>query len=106
MKSRFTGFSNKKYTGLALGLLLFLFIILFTDLEPGKPEITRTFAIAVLMAVWWVTESIPLSVTALLPVVLFPLLGVLDGKDISKAYFNHIIFIFIFDDIILFGSRP
>ena len=95
MKSRFTGFSNKKYTGLAVGFLLFLFILLFTDLEPGKPEITRTCAIAVLMAVWWVTESIPLSVTALLPVVLFPLLGVLDGKDISKAYFNHIIFIFI-----------
>jgi sodium-dependent dicarboxylate transporter 2/3/5 len=95
MNSRFTGFSNRKYTGLIIGFLLFLFIILFTELEPGKPEITRTCAIAVLMATWWVTEAIPLSVTALLPVVLFPLLGVLDGKDISTAYFNHIIFIFI-----------
>lgn len=95
MKNRFTGFSNKKYTGLVIGFLLFLFILLFTDLEPGKPEITSTCAIAVLMAVWWVTESIPLSITALLPVILFPLLGILDGKEISKAYFNHIIFIFI-----------
>ena len=95
MNSRFTGFSNKKYIGLTIGFLLFFFILLFTDLEPGKPEITRACAIAVLMAVWWVTEAIPLSVTALLPVVLFPLLGVLDGKEISKAYFNHIIFIFI-----------
>ena len=95
MKSRFTGFSNKKLTGLTFGFLLFLFILFFTDLEPGKPEITKTCAIAALMAVWWVTESIPLSVTALLPVVLFPLLGILDGKEISKAYFNHIIFIFI-----------
>ncbi len=95
MKNRFAGFSNKKYTGLIIGFLLFLFILLFTDLEPGKPEITSTCAIAVLMAVWWVTESIPLSITALLPVILFPLLGVLDGKEISRAYFNHIIFIFI-----------
>ncbi len=95
MKNRFWYFSDKKLTGLTVGLLLFIFILFFADLEPGKPEITRTCAIAALMAVWWVTESIPLSVTALLPVVLFPLLGILDGKEISGAYFNHIIFIFI-----------
>ncbi len=86
---------HKKNIGLILGFLLFLFILLFTDLEPGKPAITRTFAVAGLMAVWWITEALPLSVTALLPVILFPLLGVLDGKEVSEAYFNHIIFIFI-----------
>ena len=85
----------KRNIGLVLGLLSFLFILLFIKLEPGKPVITRAFAIAVLMAVWWTTEAIPLSITALLPVVLFPLLGVLDGKEVSEAYFNHIIFIFI-----------
>lgn len=86
---------HKKNIGLVLGFILFLFILLFTELEPGNPLITRTFAVAVLMAVWWITEALPLSVTALLPVVLFPLLGVLDGKDVSEAYFNHIIFLFI-----------
>ncbi len=75
--------------------LISLIIILFFDLEPGNPEITRCFAIAILMAIWWVTEAIPLAATAMLPVALFPLLGVADGKTISAMYFNHLIFLFI-----------
>jgi sodium-dependent dicarboxylate transporter 2/3/5 len=47
------------------------------------------------MAVWWVSEAIPIGITALIPVVLFPALGVLNGKAISSAYFNHVIFLFI-----------
>ena len=86
---------SSKYVGLFLGILFFLFILLFTDLKPGHPEVTRTFAITMLMATWWVTEAIPLSVTALIPLVLFPMLGILNGKEVSSTYFNHIIFIFI-----------
>lgn len=70
-------------------------IILFTDLEPGNRNVTYTFAIAMLMAVWWITEAVPLAITALIPVVLFPLFGVLDGKTVSALYFNHVIFLFI-----------
>jgi sodium-dependent dicarboxylate transporter 2/3/5 len=84
-----------KFIGLFLGIIIFLFILLFTDLKPGHPEVTRTLAVALLMATWWVTEAIPLAVTALLPLILFPMLGILDGKDTSTAYINHIIFIFI-----------
>jgi sodium-dependent dicarboxylate transporter 2/3/5 len=47
------------------------------------------------MAIWWVSEAIPLAVTALVPLVLFPALGILDGREVSEAYINHIIFIFI-----------
>jgi solute carrier family 13 (sodium-dependent dicarboxylate transporter), member 2/3/5 len=86
---------NAKSIGFWLGLLLFFSIWLLSDLEPGKPEITATMAIAVLMAVWWVSEAIPIGITALIPVVLFPALGVLNGKAISSAYFNHVIFLFI-----------
>jgi sodium-dependent dicarboxylate transporter 2/3/5 len=75
--------------------LLFIYIVVFVDLEPGKPQITYTFAIALLMAVWWVTEVVPLAITALLPIVLFPLFGVMDGKTVSSTYFNHVIFLFI-----------
>ncbi len=52
-------------------------------------------AIAVLMAIWWMTEAVPIAITALLPVVLFPLFGIMDGKAVSSTYFNHIIFLFI-----------
>ncbi len=65
------------------------------DLEPGKPAVTYTLGIAVLMAIWWITEVVPLAITALLPVVLFPLFGVMNGKDVSSTYFNHVIFLFI-----------
>src|SRR5690554_2699627 len=81
--------------GLVIGLFVFCSILIFVDLEPGKPVITRTFAVAMLMAIWWVTEVIPLSVTALIPIVAFPLLGIIDGKTVSEAYINHIIFLFI-----------
>jgi sodium-dependent dicarboxylate transporter 2/3/5 len=86
---------QRKYIGFFLGIAGFLAILLFTDLEPGKPEVSATLAVAVLMAVWWISETIPLAVTALVPLVLFPALGVLDGKEVSETYINHIIFIFI-----------
>jgi sodium-dependent dicarboxylate transporter 2/3/5 len=43
-----------------------LVVILFLDLEPGKPIVTRMAAVAVLMAVWWITDAIPLFATSLL----------------------------------------
>jgi sodium-dependent dicarboxylate transporter 2/3/5 len=51
--------------------------------------------VAILMAIWWMTEIIPLAVTALLPVALFPILGIMNGKAVASTYFNHIIFLFI-----------
>ncbi len=81
--------------GLYTGPLLALFLILFADLSPGHPAVTRTAAIALWMATWWMTEALPLAVTALLPFVLFPLLGIMNGKLVAPQYFNHIIFLFI-----------
>jgi len=88
-------YMQKKFIGFFLGIAAFLAILLFTDLEPGKPEVTATLAVAALMATWWVSETIPLAVTALVPMVLFPALGVLDGKAVSEVYLNHIIFVFV-----------
>ncbi|MCD4792212.1 MAG: SLC13 family permease [Bacteroidales bacterium] len=84
-----------KKIGLILGALSAILILILADLDPQKPEVTATLAVAVLMAVWWVTEAVPIAVTALLPVALFPLFGVMDGKDVSSVYFNHVIFLFI-----------
>ncbi|HCR17697.1 MAG TPA: sodium:dicarboxylate symporter [Candidatus Latescibacteria bacterium] len=81
--------------GLVLGPFIFFLVLLGFDLEPGHPEVTRTAAVALLMAVWWMTEAIPLAATALIPVVLFPALGIMDGRTVAPIYFNHIIFLFI-----------
>lgn len=86
---------QKKYIGFFLGIGAFLALWIFADLEPGKPGVTATLAVAALMATWWVSECIPLAITALVPLVLFPALGVLDGKAVSEVYMNHIIFVFI-----------
>jgi sodium-dependent dicarboxylate transporter 2/3/5 len=75
--------------------LISISIILFGNIAPDNPGVAGTLAVALLMAVWWITEIIPLAVTSLLPVALFPLLGIMDGKDVSATYFNHVIFLFI-----------
>ncbi|MFC1528204.1 SLC13 family permease [Candidatus Neomarinimicrobiota bacterium] len=85
-------------------LFAFLFYILF-DLDPQKPLITITAAIAIWMALWWVTEAVPLAVTALLPIVLYPTLGVMNGKDVAPIYFNHIIFLFIGGFLVALAMR-
>nr|NIP82090.1 anion transporter [Gemmatimonadota bacterium]NIQ57742.1 anion transporter [Gemmatimonadota bacterium]NIU77903.1 anion transporter [Gammaproteobacteria bacterium]NIX47004.1 anion transporter [Gemmatimonadota bacterium]NIY11367.1 anion transporter [Gemmatimonadota bacterium] len=55
----------------------------------------RTAAVGLLMAVWWVTEAIPIPATALLPLVLFPLLEIAPVRDAAGPYANPIIFLFM-----------
>jgi len=52
-------------------------------------------SVAGLMVVWWITEALPLAATALVPLVLFPLLGITSGKDVAAVYMNSTIFLFI-----------
>ena len=81
--------------GLAAGPALCALFIVSFDLEPGAPQVTRTAAVALLMALWWITEAVPLSITSLVPIVLFPLLGIMNGQDVASRYFNDIIFLFL-----------
>ncbi|MGA9234996.1 MAG: hypothetical protein WBV91_09225 [Desulfobacterales bacterium] len=57
-------------------------------------DLTR-MAVAVLMAVWWITDAIPLFATALLPMVLYPLMGILTTKATAPIYINSMIFLFM-----------
>jgi len=81
--------------GFVLGVLAFILILFFLDLDPQNAKVTKVAAVAVLMAIWWITEAIPLAATSLVPLVLFPLLGVLSGSDISASYINSVIFLFV-----------
>lgn len=76
--------------GPAVAALLFA-----ADLEPARPAVGATAAVAAWMAIWWITEAVPLAVTALLPVALLPTLGVMPGNAVASHYFNHVIFLFV-----------
>jgi sodium-dependent dicarboxylate transporter 2/3/5 len=55
----------------------------------------RTAAVGTLMAIWWLTEAIPIPATALIPVALFPILGILDVDKAAAPYANPIIALFL-----------
>jgi sodium-dependent dicarboxylate transporter 2/3/5 len=81
--------------GLLLGPLLFA-LALAAPAPLGVPEPAwRVAAVTLLMATWWVTEAVPLAATALLPLVLFPLLGVLTIDAAAAPYANPVIFLFM-----------
>ena len=88
------GRKTSQKVGLVLGPFLFA-VTLFLNLDPANPTVTRMAAVAVLMATWWITDAIPLSATALLPLVLYPLLGIMKTRDCAPIYVNSTIFLFI-----------
>ncbi|XP_013418475.1 solute carrier family 13 member 5 [Lingula anatina] len=53
-------------------------------------DIGKTGYIALLMAIYWITEAVPMAMTALIPVALVPLLGIMTAKDISQQYWKDI----------------
>lgn len=82
-------------TGLVGGALVFALLLALPGPEGLSVEGWRTAAVATLMAVWWMTEAIPIPATAILPLVLFPTLGVLDAANASAPYANDLIFLFM-----------
>ncbi len=86
---------NKNIIGLILGPLLFLVIMIFVDAEGLSFEAKCILASTTWMAVWWVTECVPISVTALLPIVLFPLTGGMDLATTTAAYGHKLVFLFV-----------
>ncbi len=86
---------NKKSIGLGSGLILFCIILLIPTPEHTRPEALHVLAVAVLMAIWWISEAIPIPATALLPILLFPALGVMDGSQVTQSYAHHLIYLFL-----------
>lgn len=78
--------------GIVFGGLVWLLLGTAAGLEPSARTVA---AVGALMAVWWVTEAIPLSATALLPIVAFPALGVLSVDDAAAPYADPIVFLFM-----------
>lgn len=81
--------------GLVTGGLVFVLLAALPAPEGMGSAAWKTAAVAVLMAIWWMTEALPIPVTALLPIVLLPLLGVSGVREATAPYGNPLIFLFL-----------
>ena len=101
----------RKMVGLVGGVIaaVLLYLVLPADLGVW-PKLTA--ATAVLMAIWWMTEAIPIPATALLPLIIFPLLvpaeesdGGVAVSDVGANYGNDIIFLFMGGFLLALGMQ-
>ena len=73
-----------------------LFLVLYLTPTGALEGPAKTIAaVIVWMAVWWVSGAAPLAITSLLPLVLFPLLGVRPVREVAPNYADHMIFLFL-----------
>ena len=95
----------RRRIGLLAGPLLF-FGMLMLPVPADMPAAAWPMAaIALLMAVWWITEAIPIPATSLLPLVLMPLTGVMPIKDAAAPFANELIFLFLGGFLIALGMQ-
>lgn len=81
--------------GLILGPVFFVLLLLLPVPAGAEPAAMRVAAITVLMATWWITEAIPIPATSLLPIILYPLFGIMDSSQATLAYGNHLVYLFM-----------
>lgn len=91
MKSR----PGREQVGLALGPALFLIVLLVPMGASVPASVQRMMAVTALMATWWISEAIPLAATSLLPLALFPLLGLGTAAESAAPYANHLVYLFL-----------
>jgi sodium-dependent dicarboxylate transporter 2/3/5 len=84
-----------KKKGFIFGLLVFIVMQILPAPDGLSSEGWSVAAIVSLMAIWWATEAIPVAVTALLPLALFPLIGIVSFKEAAIPYANPNIYLFL-----------
>ena len=82
-----------KSAGFVAGIFTF-FLILFFPIEIINPTAQKVIAVAAWMIIWWMTETVSISVTALIPLTVFPLLGIMDVKSVAANYSSPIVYLF------------
>ncbi len=87
--------NNKKSVGFFVGIIASLIVLFLPESDGLAPEAQRAAAIFVLMGIWWATEAVPIAITALIPLVFFPLLGVASIEATAAPYANKNIFLFL-----------
>ena len=84
-----------KKRGFWIGVFLFLAIIMLPSPAGLTESAWLVAAVAMLMVTWWATEAIPIPVTSLLPIALFPILGVTSIETAALPYANKNIYLFL-----------
>ncbi len=84
-----------RHIGFILGPALFGVVALALPTNFISPGASSVLGLAAWMIVWWVTEAVPIPVTALLPLIAFPVLGTMDMKEATVPYAHPIIFLFL-----------
>lgn len=95
MSERNQNAASTRSTVVLAGLAIAVFALLL-PLPEGMPEPARRAAVLVfVMALLWVSEALPLAVTALVPIVALPMLGVARIETVAQSYSNPIVFLFL-----------
>ncbi len=81
--------------GLALGPIAFLLIYFFVQAPDLNPDAQAMLALAAWMAIWWITEALPIAATAFLPLIFMPLLGILKISDVSENYMHPTVLLYM-----------
>jgi len=81
--------------GLLAGPVAALLVFVFFRPEGLAPAGYATAAVATLMAIWWASEAVPVAVTAFLPLILFPLLGIAPIDETAPSYAHPTIYLFL-----------
>lgn len=82
-----------KQIGLLLGPSFFIFLQ-FLTLDVLSSQATTVITLAAWMICWWITEAVSISVTALLPLVVFPLFDIMSMNEVGANYGSSIVFLF------------
>ena len=85
---------KSKQAGLFAGPLTFMAILWFFHPEGLNDEARAILAATLWIAIWWITEAIPIAVTSLLPIILFPLTGGLDIKSTASSFGHKYVFLY------------
>lgn len=87
--------TNLRYwLAIASGVALFIFMLLVNPLGVDAKAV-KVLAVAALMITWWIAEALPMPVVALVPLVLFPLMGIGTFKETATGYADPVIFLFM-----------
>lgn len=89
-----TGNPKAARIGLWLGPALAVLVILLPASDTLSPAAHRLAAVTALMATWWMTEALPVAVVALVPLVLFPLLGIATATATAPSYGHDLVWLF------------